>query len=508
MAALVAAAISPVLAGDGGGAGRGDGRPGRAGVLRLALTPLGSLDPADARSLEQLLVADQLFDSLTAVAPGSSTIGPSLAARWSADAEQRQWEFELRPDARFVNGRAVTAADVKYSLERVAALGPGGPPGELLASVVGYREFRQGAPELTGVTTSSPGVVRISLSEPWAELAAALSSPAFGIVPREAVDAPLPAFAEKPLGSGPFRLVERDGPRLSLAAVPGSKARVKGVDITVFDDVASAYRAFRRGEADWSRVPPEEVGSARRRSGDSVAPAYVAEFFYGFNLRNPKYADVRFREAVVRAVDRRAVVAAVFQDTASALDGLVEEAGCDRCGYDPVRARALLAETFPAGPSPDVGLDFDDDPAQAVIAQAARIGLGQVGVRAILRPRAAGGYDAFVRSGQQEVFGFVWVAAYPSPEAVLRPLFASASPDNLTGFSSPVVDDFLRRARSEGDAELRAALYRDAEAAVLDALPVMPVAQLAVHAVTSSRVRDLRPDIYGSFDAAAVRLAG
>lgn len=495
----------------------GPGRDGEggSGVLRLGLTPLGSLDPAQARSLEQVLVADQLFDSLTATDPVTLAVIPSLAASWTATPDQRQWDFVLRPDAVFANDRSVTAADVKYSLERLARPGSGSPAVDLLTPVTGYRELRGGASGLSGVTVPEPDVVRISLDQPWSVLPAVVSSPVFAVVPREAVEAPPPAasFAEKPLGSGPFRLVTRRGPSLSMVPAPGSSGRVEDLEITVYDDVASAYRAFRRGEVDWSRVPPEEVDAAGRRYGRSGFRASVAELFYGFNLRNPKFADVRFREAVVRAIDRRAIVAAVYQGTASPVDGVVlagrpdgQRGGCGRCGFDPVAARALLAEVFPGTRPPDIALDFDDEPGQEAVAQAMQVGLGNVGIRALLRPRAADTYDDFTLSGQQDVFRLGWIAAYPSPDAVLAPLFASGSPDNITAFSAPAVDEGLRAARVEADPARRTERYREVEQAVLDLVPVIPIARFQLHTVVSRRVHGLRLSSLGSFDAAAVRI--
>src|SRR5688572_29613595 len=89
--------------------------PRRGGVLRLGVTPLGSLDPAQARTVEQLLVTDQLFDSLTAYDDDQEPVG-AIAERWTSSADQRQWDFYLRKEARFTNGREITATDVKYSL--------------------------------------------------------------------------------------------------------------------------------------------------------------------------------------------------------------------------------------------------------------------------------------------------------------------------------------------------------------------------------------------------------
>ncbi|HUP70646.1 MAG TPA: ABC transporter substrate-binding protein [Acidimicrobiales bacterium] len=486
-----------------------------AGILRVGVTGVTTLDPARARTIDQQLVADQLFDSLTALDARTRAVVPSLATRWVASADQLQWDFHLRRDATFSNGRAITAADVKYSLERLGRPGSGSPAADLLQPISGYLALRQGAPELAGVTTPAPDVVHISLEQPWSVLPSVLASPVFGVVPKEAVEAPAPAFGVRPVGSGPFELRRRQRTVLSLVPSPGSSARIAGVEVTVFSTVATAYAAFVARRVDWAQVPPEDIGTAARRYGRAGFSPYVADLFYGFNLANPKFADPRFREALVRGIDRAAIVAAVYQGTVRPIDGVVlagvsefQTKACGRCGHDPARARELLATVFPDTGPPEIGLDYDADPSQEAVAKAIQASLAKVGVKVTVRPQPPDAYDKFVVSGQQEVFRLGWIAAYPSADAFLAPLFLSDSPNNLTQFASPAVDEQLRRARAEPDAVRRTELYREAERAILDEVPIIPIAQFQLHAVVSKRVRNLRITALGSFDASRVTLAG
>ncbi len=490
----------------------GDGR-----VLRVGVTPLGSLDPAQARSIEQLLVADQLFDSLTSYDPATLEPRPSLAARWESSADQRQWTFFLRGGVTFADGRPISAADVKYSLERVARRGSGSPGAELLQLVSGYGAFRNDAPDLAGIAAPAPDVVQVTLDEPWGVLASVLASPVLGVVPRESVEAqpPAPPFADMPMGSGPFRIARRTGAVVSLLPSAGAKTALSGLELVQHDTFGDAYRSFVAGQLDWARVPPEEVESAGRRYGDGAFRPYVASLFYGFNMASPKLADPRFREAIVRGIDRRAVVAAVYHGTVEPSDVVVLEGvpghqpgACRRCEHDRGRARALLAEAFPpGGPTPpEVNLDYDADPSQEAMARAIQASLEQIGVPVALRPRPIEQYDDAL-SGQQEVFRLGWIGSYPSPDAFLSPLFGSGSPNNLIKFADPAVDEQLRAARSEPDPARRITLFQEAERAILDKVPVIPIAQFQLHTVVSDRVQNLRTTSLGTFDASVVSVA-
>ena len=491
--------------------------PQRGGVLRVGVATLGSLDPAQARSVDQMLVADQLFDSLTAFDPATSEATPALAVRWEASPDQRQWDFFLRPGAAFATGRPVTSADVKYTLERIAKPGSGSLGSDLLALVTGYSAFAVQAtvPDLAGVTTPAPDVVHIALDQPWSVLPLVLSNPVFGVVPKEAVEAPAPVFADSPVGSGPFAMKGRTEAVVSLAAVSGGRAFLEGIDFVQVPDVAAGYSDFADGELDVASVPPEQVDTAARRYGRDAFRPYLAELFYGFNLKSPKLADPRFREAIVRGIDRRSIVRAVYGSTVTPTEGVVvpglagsqEDACGERCKYDPTRAKALVAEVFAGATPPEVQLAYDEDEAQTAMAKAMQAGLAEIGIKLVLAPKSLKDYTDYAVSGQQELFRFGWIARYPSADDFLPPLFLTGSSNNLTGFSVPAIDEQLRAARADPDAARRAELFRAAERAVMETLPVIPVAQFHLHTVVSSRVRGLTLTSSGTFDGAAVWLA-
>jgi ABC-type transport system substrate-binding protein len=501
-------------------ASAGGGKPRAGGELRVGVTRVGSLDPAQARTVEQLLVADQLFDTLTTPNPATLEPQPELASRWQSSPDLRQWDFTLRPGATFANGRPITADDVKYTLERIARPDLASPAADLLAPITGDAAFVQGkAPGIAGITVLAPDTVRIALDAPMAVLPSVLSSPVFGVVPREAVEAapPAPAFAQAPVGSGPFTFSATVGDTIELVPAKGHDSFLSKLLFRQFDDVATSYQAFQRGDLDWSRVPPEQVADASRRYGPKAFRPYLAELFYGFNLRSPKFADPRFREAIVHAIDRRAIDTAVYASTVLPLDGLVvagvpghqSDACGDRCAHDVAKAKALVAQAFPAGTTPpEIFIDYDQDETQAAVAKAIQAGLGEAGIKATLRPKALSDYQSFAVSGQQELFRLGWIGAYPSPDAFLPPLVATGSTSNLTGFSSPAVDQGLAAARAEPDPAKRVALYQTAERDVMAQLPVIPIAQFQLHSVESGRVRGLAPTAMGTFDASVVWLAG
>ena len=286
------------------------------------------------------------------------------------------------------------------------------------------------------------------------------------------------------------------------------------MDLVQFDEPGRAYEQFVAGGLDVAPVPSGRVEEAAQRFGPRGFRPYLAELLYGFNLKVPKLADGRLREAIVRAIDRPSLVRAVYGPSVRPSGGLIptgvsghdDDACRDRCRYDPARARALVGEVAHGGAVPQVALDYEED-AGGVGGVAARIvqsSLQLVGVPVLVRPRPAGSYEGVMAGGQVELFSLGWVAAYPSADAVLAPLFASGSPSNRTGFSSAAVDGGLRAARSEVDVGRRNEAYRAVERQILGQLPVVPVGQVERHEVVAKRVHGLRLLVTGTFNAADV----
>jgi len=489
------------------------------GVLQVGVVGLPSLDPLDARDPKAVMVVDQLFDTLVHDGDNPRPV-PALARSFDASPDQKTFTFHLAPGIRFDDGSAITATDVKFTLERIAKKGTDSPLAAHLELVTGYADYHTAgtASGLAGIETPGPATVVIRLDQPFSSFPSVLGHPGFGIVPKAAVERLGPAFKQTPVGSGPFRRV--DAPtsgRLSLRRVAGHspEARIEGIDFVDFKDADAAYAAYQAGSIDVAPLPANQPGKTSVIATKGPLPPYLGLVFYGLNVKSPTLADPRFRQAISLAIDRREIVNNVYQGSVGLATGLVAEGvpgraadACgDRCTHDPARAKALLAQAFPDGNVPQVSIDYDDDATQAQVAQVIKLDLAAAGIPAALRSHPLAGYGQFLVSGQQQLFRLGWIADYPSADGFLTPLFSSTSPDNVTGLSSPEIDETLAAARAEADPAKRLTLYLKAEQMVLDQYVVVPIGQLQTRVVAASRVKGFAVDPLGAFDGAAVSLS-
>jgi ABC-type oligopeptide transport system substrate-binding subunit len=515
-ALVVVALVFGACTGGGGRSSKDDGKPHSGGVFRIGMERPQSLDPAQAHTPEEILLADQLFDSVTGYDPNTLAVQPAVAASWVTTPDQQHWDFTISPTAKFSNGRPITATDVKYSLERVSRRGSTATTSFLLEPITGFAAFNDPkgtANDLAGIKVTAPNVVHFDLDQPLSTFPALLGNPTFAIVPSEAVDAkpPAPDFNREPVTSGPFRLKSRDDNTLHLVPNAAAEAHVSEVDVHFYSDQPAAYAAFGRNAVDWSPVPPAQVDEAADKYGRSGFKPYATVGFYGFNLKSPKFADVRFREAILDAIDRNAIVRGIYNSTVQETSRLVPEgipgSQGDPCGppcnHDPDKARALLHDAFPSGPPPSIFIDYDQDTTQEAIAKAMQANLKDVGITADLRPHPYTDYLNFALGGTQELFRLGWggLTAYPTADAFLTPLFLTGSHENVTQFSNPQVDTLLKAGRLEPDETKRITSDQQAEQAILAQVPVIPIFEIQTHSVVASRVKGLVLTVLGSFDA-------
>lgn len=105
-----------------------------------------SLDPAKASAAPETDLVRALFEGLTDIDPRSLQEIPAVAEKWTSSDDNKTWRFVLRADAKWSNGRSVTAHDFVRSWTRAAAMGEQAPHRELLNNIRGMRELMTARP--------------------------------------------------------------------------------------------------------------------------------------------------------------------------------------------------------------------------------------------------------------------------------------------------------------------------------------------------------------------------
>jgi peptide/nickel transport system substrate-binding protein len=344
--------------------------PRRGGVLKQVGPEPWSLDIQATAAPPTLLLSSLVRRPLFKLVPGPRhapsdlTLAPDLALKAEASTDGRRYAITLRRGARWedrlpLSGREVTAADVKYTIERAVKRSP-------YAALLG---------PVQGVEVSDPRTLRVHLAEPHAPFLQMLAEPWLAILAPEVEDRFGDLQSHKALiGCGPFTLSRYEaGVKAVFTRNPGyyqtGLPYVDRLEWLFIRERTTQLSLFRAGQVDIpshdSRVPRAEVAALRQ-----LHPAYPVVHWDGLPVRGlamrtdrPPFSDVRVRRALSLAVDRKRWVAEYFDGQGIEDHGPVPAPlrewklsardlgeGARYLDHDPALAAKLLAEAgFPGG---------------------------------------------------------------------------------------------------------------------------------------------------------------
>jgi ABC-type transport system substrate-binding protein len=170
---------------------------------------VSTLDPAIGYDWQNWSMIKSLFDGLMDYKPGTTDLVPELAESYEISPDGTQYTFKLHPEAKFHNGRPITADDVKWSIERAVNPKTQSPGAGFFSAIKGFEDANSGKTEtLSGIVVIDPHTVRFDLSRPDATFLHVLQLNFSFPVPKEEVERLGADFGKSPVGSGAYKLKE------------------------------------------------------------------------------------------------------------------------------------------------------------------------------------------------------------------------------------------------------------------------------------------------------------
>ena len=487
-------------------------------VLTIAVQEAATLDPMRIEDPAAVLIARQLFEGLTKWDPVRERVEPAAAESWKASDKGRKFTFELRDDMTFHDGTPVTARDFKFAFDRIAEKANASNIAYTLERIEGFDETNQlgQSDSLKGVKAVDDNTLEITLSQPFYEFPVVLTHPGLVPVPADVVR-DVDEFLSRPVGNGAFEMTNdwAPGDTLELKAFPDfyEAADVDGLRFIAYDDAAASWVPFVTEQLDIAEIPADRIDVAIERYGDEGVLPLLAGYYYGFNVRADNLSDEDLREAISRAVDRRAIAKSIYKGTLEAPRGVVphgmpgfQDNACKKlCSYSKSAARRSLRDV--PRKAREVTVEYTMGQPHQKIAKAVAGDLEDIGLDVKVKSFEFPEYLRLLRSGREQMYRYGWLAEYPSPSVFLTSLFQSTSPDNHSQFGSRKVDKLLDKAAAEKNETKRQRFYVQAEKLVLKSLPVAPIGSFVTHWAAGERVGSILWDTMGGFDAVEVTLA-
>ncbi len=467
-----------------------DATPAKGGELRLYGSEPVTLDPALVSDATSSAYVIEIFSGLVTL-DSNLQVAPDLAERWQVSPDGRTYTFYLRTDAKFHDGRPITASDVKYSLERACSPALASQPAMIyLSDIEGAVAMMKGqAKEISGLHIQDDHTLSLTIDAPKAYFLAKLSYPTAFVVDRANV-AQGGDWTARPNGSGPFKLAQRNRQRIVLErnehfyrGAPKLE-RVTfilsgGMPMTMYEN--NQLDIVQVGLNDIERVlDPTNPLSRELTVTDSFDVQYL-----GMNTQAPPFDDPAVRRAFAQAIDRRRLADVVLRKTVTPATGILPpgfpgyQAGLRGIEFDPDAALASLRQSKykDAAGLPEVVLHVSGEggtmpPTVEAIVDMLSTNLG-VEVQVQQTPWAT-----FLRDLDERRYGFFltgWIADYPDPQNFIDILFHGDSVSNHTNYRNPQVDRLLAEARVEQDSARRAQLYAQAETMIIQDAACIPL---------------------------------
>ena len=489
------AGLSLVGCSSDGGSSSSTGGSAEGGTLNVSLAASPKyLDPIKYTGIYEGQIIDNVCNTLVQYKMDLSEIVPCLATKWTISDDGLTYTFDLRDDVKFQKGehqegRALTAEDVKYALERSAT--------QSAMNRLGM---------LDHVNVLSDTQVECVLKSANSSFLTALTDAGNVIVPQEEVEGWGDSFGDHLVGTGPFALKQFTKDQQSELVRNddfwGDKPKLDGVTFKVITEPTQAANALSTGETDVATdVSGEALQTVSNDDNLTLDQKEALNFSYCYmNQVNGPTADQRVRKAILMAVNRDEIVQGIYpygEGEVATLPlpkgswGYDESVEADVPSYDPEGARQLLAEAgYPDGMTLSYyysGTTTADKVCTILQSQLKN----NLNIDLDIHKSDWGTFSESASSGVANLYSMSWTW-YPDPYFFLNKLFSTEEKGALgngAGFSHPDVDDLLTKALEVTDQDERATYYKQALKAIVSYDPIIVYGTTKVSTGLSKKVQ-------------------
>ncbi|KAF5066077.1 Oligopeptide-binding protein OppA [anaerobic digester metagenome] len=477
-----------------------------------------TLDPALNTAVDGGTVLQNLYEGLMKTDENDQPIA-GMAASHEVSADKLVYTFKLR-DAKWSDGQPVKAGDFAYAWFR--ALDPNTKPA---ASEYSYQlfyiknaeKFNKGEAkkEDVGIEVVDDKTLKVTLEAPCAYFLALMAFPTYFPVRQDMVEKDVNLWWDKKethVSNGPFKF-ESHAQKATLVLKKNenyynaANVKLDTIEMHLTDDAQTYLAAFKKGEVDMIESPPPQDIPAMIKDGTAKVLPYLGTYFYVINMRpelKEKNAAVyealnkpQVRRALALAINKQQIVDNVSMGQQIPAWGYVpmgikDDKGnnfaeakkyLDKAEGDIAEAKKLLGEAgYPDGKGfPTITLKYNNSTGHQNIAVAVQAMWKQnLGIDVQLANEEWAVFQTSRINGDYEIARHGWIADYNDPMTFLD-MWVSGQDNvaiwgnNDAHYDNPEYDKLIASAKIELDAAKRTQMLHDAEALLMNDLPIIPI---------------------------------
>lgn len=457
----------------------------------------------------------QIYSRIVDFTRGTTNVEPGLAEKWDISADGTVYTFHLRKGVKWQSNknfkptRDFNADDIIFAIERQWK--EEHPYFKVTSSNHSYFND-MGLPKLLkSVEKVDDYTVRVTLNRAEAPFLSDLAMEYAGIQSKEYADAMLKAgtpekLDQEPVGTGPYMLVQyQKDAIIRYRAFPDfyrGKAKIDDLVFAITPDASVRWAKLQKGECHVMPYPnPADLDSIRKDTNVTVLEQPGLNVGYlAYNTTKKPFDDARVRKAMNMAIDKKAIIDAVYLSTGIAAKNPIPPSmwsyndDVKDDPFDQAAAKKLLADAgYPNGFETDLWampVQRPYNPNAKRIAELMQADLAKIGVKAEIKSFEWGEYRKRAQAGEHQMAQLGWTGDNGDPDNFLHTLLGcdsakGVSGSNIAKFCYQPFDDLVTKAKSISDQAQRTELYKKAQVLFKEQAPWFTIA----HAVQLKPVR-------------------
>ena len=461
----------------------------------------------------------QIYSRIVDFERGTTKVIPGLAEKWDISSDGTVYTFHLRhgvkwqSNANFNPTRDFNADDIIFAIDRQWK--QDNPYFKVTSSNHSYFND-MGMPKLLkSVEKVDDYTVKITLNMPEAPFLSDLAMEYAGIQSKEYADAMLKAgtpekIDQEPVGTGPYMLVQyQKDAIIRYKAFPqfwGGKAKIDDLIFAITPDASVRWAKLQKNECQVMPYPnPADLGAIRKDPNVTVLEQPGLNIGYlAYNTTKKPFSDVRVRKAINMAINKKAIIDAVFLSTGIPAINPIPPTmwsynkSIKDDPYDPAAAKKLLAEAgYPDGFETDLWampVQRPYNPNAKRIAELMQADLAKIGVKAVIKTYEWGEYRKRAQAGEHQMAQLGWTGDNGDPDNFLNTLLgcdsAKTNGSNIAKFCYQPFEDLVQKAKHTSDIGERTKLYEQAQVIFKQQAPWFTIAH-------SVQLKPVRKEVIG-----------
>jgi dipeptide transport system substrate-binding protein len=457
---------------------------------------------------------EQIYDNIVDFERGGTKVVPGLAEKWEVSKDGKEYTFHLRKGVKWQSNKSFTpsrdfnADDVMFMIERQWK--ENDPYFKVTSSNHAYFGDMGMPALLKSVDKVDEYTVKFVLNNPEAPFLANLAMQFAGVQSKEYAIAMLKAgtpekLDQDPIGTGPFQLVQYQKDAIirykAFAQHYAGKAKIDDLIFAITPDASVRWAKLQKGECHVMPYPnPADLDSMRKDANVTVLEQPGLNVGYmAYNTTKKPFDDVRVRKAINMAIDKKAIVSAVYLSTGVPATNPIPPGqwsynkAIKDDAFDPAAAKKLLAAAgYPNGFTTDLWampVQRPYNPNAKRIAELMQADLAKVGVKAEIKSFEWGEYRKRMQAGEHQMGMLGWTGDNGDPDNFLNTLLGCASAksngSNVAKFCYQPFEDLVQKAKVVTNVAERTKLYEKAQVIFKEQAPWFTIA----HAVQIAPVR-------------------